>query len=325
MATLRVTTPMADVPLPPAPLSPEMDDEETRPRPSMRRQLARDKGNILLLFFLYVLQGIPLGLAGSVPMVLQAKRIGYRQQAMFSLVTWPFSVKLLWAPIVDSVFSARFGRRKTWLVPTQYALGVTMILVSYIVGGLMGEEGGTPNVFLLTLLFFFLHFLAATQDIAVDGWALTMLSRENVGYASTCNSVGQTTGFFLGYTIFLAMSSPEFCNTYLRLEPQEGGILDLQAFLFFWGFVFIVVTTGIWWLKKEKEEEQMDRTPIFSGYLKLLSCLKLGSVQSLALAVITSKVSLDAGPARGVVSLVPSTARHLMVLLCFLPLFLQRL
>ena len=29
----------------------------------------------------------------------------------------------------------------------------------------------------------------ATQDIAVDGWALTMLSPENVGYASTCNSV----------------------------------------------------------------------------------------------------------------------------------------
>jgi len=30
-----------------------------------------------------------------------------------------------------------------------------------------------------------LNFLAATQDIAVDGWALTMLSRKNVGYAST--------------------------------------------------------------------------------------------------------------------------------------------
>ena len=43
-------------------------------------------------------------------------------------------------------------------------------------------------------MFFFLNFLAATQDIAVDGWALTMLKRQNVGYASTCNSVGQTAG-----------------------------------------------------------------------------------------------------------------------------------
>ena len=51
----------------------------------------------------------------------------------------------------------------------------------------------------LTCMFFFLNFLAATQDIAVDGWALTMLKRENVGYASTCNSVGQTAGYFMGY------------------------------------------------------------------------------------------------------------------------------
>lgn len=290
MATLRITTPMEEV------LQPSQETGDVnRPRPSLGRQLAHDKGNLLLLFFLYVLQGIPLGLAGSVPMVLQAKRIGYRQQAMFSLVSWPFSIKLLWAPIVDSVFSSRFGRRKTWLVPTQYALGITMILISYIIDKLMGEGGAAPNVFILTVIFFFLHFLAATQDIAVDGWALTMLSRENVGYASTCNSVGQTTGFFLGYTIFLAMSSPEFCNTYLRLEPHEGGILDLPTFLFFWGFVFIIVTTGIWWLKKETKEEQMDQTPILSGYLKLLSCLKMDSVQSLALVVITSKVSLKAG------------------------------
>ena len=266
-------------------------EDENRPRASVRHQLAHDKGSLLLLLFLYMLQGIPLGLAGSVPMLLQAKHIGYRQQAMFSLVSWPFSVKLLWAPIVDSVFSSTFGRRKTWLVPTQYALGVTMILLSFIVDTLMGEGGVPPNVLFLTVLFFFLHFLAATQDIAVDGWALTMLSRENVGYASTCNSVGQTAGFFLGYTVFLALGSADFCNAYLRLLPQETGILDLPTFLFFWGIVFIVMTTGIWWLKKESSTEQMATTPVVSGYLKLLSCLKLSSVQELALAVLTSKAS----------------------------------
>lgn len=33
----------------------------------------------------------------------------------------------------------------------------------------------------ITALFFLLVLLAATQDIAVDGWALTLLSRKNVG------------------------------------------------------------------------------------------------------------------------------------------------
>lgn len=34
-----------------------------------------------------------------------------------------------------------------------------------------------PNTKFLTLMFFCLNFLAATQDIAVDGWALTMLRK----------------------------------------------------------------------------------------------------------------------------------------------------
>ncbi len=33
----------------------------------------------------------------------------------------------------------------------------------------------------ITTLFFGLVLLAATQDIAVDGWALTLLSRRHVG------------------------------------------------------------------------------------------------------------------------------------------------
>lgn len=33
----------------------------------------------------------------------------------------------------------------------------------------------------ITALFFVLVLLAATQDIAVDGWALTLLSRQHIG------------------------------------------------------------------------------------------------------------------------------------------------
>ena len=48
-----------------------------------------------------------------------------------------------------------------------------------------------------------LNFFAATQDIAVDGWALTMLTKPNRNLASTMNSIGQTAGYFLGYVVFL--------------------------------------------------------------------------------------------------------------------------
>lgn len=83
------------------------DSRRHRLRPGIRGEL----GNILLLLFLYVLQGIPLGLAGSIPLILQSKSVSYRDQAFFSFVFWPFSLKLFWAPLVDALYFSRFGRR----------------------------------------------------------------------------------------------------------------------------------------------------------------------------------------------------------------------
>ncbi|XP_039713259.1 acetyl-coenzyme A transporter 1 isoform X2 [Pteropus medius] len=201
----------------------------SKPQRSCRAELS----SIFLLLFLYVLQGIPLGLAGSIPLILQSKNVSYTDQAFFSFVFWPFSLKLLWAPLVDAVYFRNFGRRKSWLVPTQYILGLFMIYLSTQVDSLLGNtDGRTPDVVALTVTFFLFEFLAATQDIAVDGWALTMLSRENVGYASTCNSVGQTAGYFLGNVLFLALESADFCNKYLRFQPQPRGIVTLSDWVF---------------------------------------------------------------------------------------------
>ena len=84
-------------------------------------------------------------------------QVSYKQQAEFSFAYWPFSVKLLWAPIglsqliinfvlivakffpVDSLYVASFGRRKTWLVPVQYLIGVTMFVLSLKVIFLVGH------------------------------------------------------------------------------------------------------------------------------------------------------------------------------------------
>ena len=59
----------------------------------------------------------------------------------------------------------------------------------------------------LTAIFFVLYVLAATQDIAVDGWSLTMLRPENVGYAATCNLVGVRTGWNLAYVMVTSLEA----------------------------------------------------------------------------------------------------------------------
>lgn len=39
-----------------------------------------DEKNIAILFFLYLMQGIPLGLCSSIPMILQNHGVSYKQQ-----------------------------------------------------------------------------------------------------------------------------------------------------------------------------------------------------------------------------------------------------
>ena len=148
--------------------------------PAHNNGLQGDYNNIMVLMCLYVLQGIPLGLGGSIPMLLQSRKVSYKEQALFSFIFWPFSIKLLWAPLVDSLYLKWFGRRKSWMVPTQYLIGIFMLVLSTRIDDLLGtemEEAGKVDIKTLTVVFFCLNFLAATQDIAVDGWALTMLSR----------------------------------------------------------------------------------------------------------------------------------------------------
>jgi PAT family acetyl-CoA transporter-like MFS transporter 1 len=57
-----------------------------------------------------------MGLSGSVPVLMKERGSSYSSLSLFSMVSIPFSVKLLWAPIVDSVYIKKIGRRKTWLV-----------------------------------------------------------------------------------------------------------------------------------------------------------------------------------------------------------------
>jgi MFS transporter, PAT family, solute carrier family 33 (acetyl-CoA transportor), member 1 len=96
-------------------------------------------------------------------------------------------------------------------------------------------------------------FLCATQDVAVDGWALTLLSADNLSYASTAQTIGLNTGYFLSFTVFLAFNSPEFANKYFRSQPLDYGLVSLGGYLTFWGWTYLIVTA---WLARYKKEEK---------------------------------------------------------------------
>lgn len=57
-------------------------------------------------------------------------------------------------------------------------------LLMLLCGGWAEAQLNAGNAGGVTALFFVFVLLAATQDIAVDGWALTLLSKQHVGCAA---------------------------------------------------------------------------------------------------------------------------------------------
>jgi MFS transporter, PAT family, solute carrier family 33 (acetyl-CoA transportor), member 1 len=255
----------------------------------------QDYISISILILLYTLQGIPMGLSGSIPLILKEKGASYEALSLFSLVSVPFSLKLLWAPLVDCYYLKSFGRRKTWLIPVQFVTGIVMIFGSSFIGPWLEQTDAhglaEPAIGSLTLFFVSLYFLMATQDIAVDGWALTMLSRERVGYASVCNGIGQVLGVFVANQGFIALSDEKWCHKHLGITAS-GGLITLPGFMLFWGYVFVIVTVLIWLFKKEEPVDASDHP---SGLLEtcnqVISVIRLPAVQTFAFVLLTGKAA----------------------------------
>ncbi|XP_025194189.1 acetyl-coenzyme A transporter 1-like [Melanaphis sacchari] len=284
---------------------------KTLPRPRVESEISEElkdvtltktnlKGdwiNFFLLLLLYTMQGLPLGISGSMSILLQSKNnVTYKDQALYSLSNWPFSLKLLWAPLVDALYIQKFGRRKSWLIPVQYLIGGILIYTASDIDNLL-PENEKPNITMLMYIFLVINFLAATQDIAVDGWALTMLKRNNVGYASTCNASGQTIGSMIGSMVLILFTSEEFCNKYFRNAPAVGGIVSVKSLLYGWGIMFILLTTLISIFKKEKDnisEDDHEKINVVHNYILLWDIFKLPSVRLLAIILITSKIGYAA-------------------------------
>ncbi|UZJ56758.1 hypothetical protein CBS101457_006078 [Exobasidium rhododendri] len=267
----------------------------------------KDMKAIALLVVLYLLQGIPVGLAfGTMPFLLKA-RLSYSDIGIFMLATYPYSLKLLWSPVVDSCYvnkwrvpflgtTLRLGRRKSWIVPIQLIVGVLLYLLGLNVDRLLLVE--KPNVYLITSLFFTLVLFAATQDIAVDGWALTLLSQENLSYASTAQTIGLNTGYFMSFTVFLAFNSVEFGNKYIRSVALASPILSLNAYLQISAAAYIIVTLWLLFFKMEDEEvsdnADMD---LKSVYAVMMRICRLKHVQTFIIVHLVAKIGFQANDA----------------------------
>ena len=127
------------------------------------------------------------------------------------------------------------------------------------------------------------------------GWALTLLSNENLSYASTAQTVGLTAGQFLSYTVFLAFNSPDFANKWFRNMPKPEGIMTLGGYLTFWGWFYLMVTIGLAVWKREERTRNTDG--IVEVYRVMGGILKLKNIQTFVIIHLIAKIGFQANDA----------------------------
>lgn len=251
---------------------PEPVDPSTGKVKKKKKMSWSDIWAIATLLGLYFLQGVPMGICAAMPMIFQDANMTDADQGKFSFASWPFSLKILWAPIVDAVFSAAVGQRKSWVIPSQFVIAVLLFASSLYIDDLLDEGiGGGIQINVITGIFFVLFFFCATQDVAVDGWALTMLSEENVGYGSICNSIGQTLGNYVAYLI------------------HAYHLASLPGAMRFWAFLFLITTILVLLFTHERPVKSTTVRSIRDAYKGMGTILKLKHVRSLLVIMLLVK------------------------------------
>jgi MFS transporter, PAT family, beta-lactamase induction signal transducer AmpG len=153
-------------------------------RPSLTETFAVYlKPRVLVIMFLGFSSGLPLALSGSTLLVWMTEAgVNLGTIGLFALVGTPYTIKFLWAPVIDAlnvpILARRFGRRRGWLLASQFLLMAAIVFL-----GLCDPSVSALVVAIGALL---VATASATQDIVVDAFRVESLdeSEQAAGMAS---------------------------------------------------------------------------------------------------------------------------------------------
>src|SRR5712671_4224645 len=142
--------------------------ESAKPRASWREGLAVYlQRRVLIVLLLGFSSGLPLALSGSTLQVwMRESGVSLGTIGLFALVGTPYTIKFLWAPLVDAldvpVLSRKLGRRRGWLIFSQILLLLAIVLLGFC--------NPTASPFLVALGALMVATASATQDIVIDAF-----------------------------------------------------------------------------------------------------------------------------------------------------------
>lgn len=182
--------------------------------------LATRVSRLRTFFLLYVSEGIPLGFTATV-IAVHMRRHGVDPAVIGAYVGslyLPWAFKWAVGPIVDTVTSSRFGRRRTWIVGAQ--LGMMLFLLAAL------PIDFATSIGLFTAVIAIHNVCAATQDVAIDALAVQALAPDERGTANGFMFAGQAIGQALGGSgVLLVTFAMPFDATFLLVVAGLGVIL----------------------------------------------------------------------------------------------------
>lgn len=143
--------------------------------------------------------GLPLALTGA---TLQAwmsdAQVNLTVIGVFALATTPYSLKFLWAPLMDHYIPPFLGRRRGWMLICQVALAITIALFAFCDPG---HSLGT-----IAFLAFAVAFFSASQDVAIDAFRTETLLPEELGAGAGIQTLGYRIAMIVSGAGALAMA-----------------------------------------------------------------------------------------------------------------------
>ncbi len=169
--------------------------------------------------------GLPLALTGG---TLQAwatiEQVSLQEIGFLTLVGTAYTLKFLWAPLIDRYAPPWLGRRRGWMVLMQVLLALGILGM----GCLSPGQGLLP----LALLAVFVAFCSATQDIAFDAYRSDVLHKDERGAGAALSVLGYRLAMLVsgGLALILADQWLGWGATYMLM----GALMLLMALASFW-------------------------------------------------------------------------------------------
>ncbi|MBK9795346.1 MAG: MFS transporter [Holophagaceae bacterium] len=133
---------------------------------------------LVSLVLLGFASGLPLFLTGSTLKAwMTDEGLSLATIGLFSFVTLPYSLKVFWAPFLDRFALPGLGRRRGWMLATQGAMALALVLLART----------QPHLDLLRVVILALAVAvaSATFDIAVDAWRAEALDQKHLGLGNS--------------------------------------------------------------------------------------------------------------------------------------------